>query len=252
LNRKLLILNILLAIAVIYTGVELRSQYVAAKARQAHMPGPAPKAPPVAPVAPLPTPSAVLPSGYKDVALNTLFDPSRNPNLPVPEPPKPAPPPEPPPLPSYHGMINFGDAAGPVALINPADGSGHQEVHAGEMTGAFKLVAFDRQEMALEWEGRTFHKRLGDEGGGQPKARAAGAIAPINDVGVIPGQAPKNAVEAPRQQGSELGPGVEMTDTVKACQAGDSSPAGAVNGGYRKEVNVSPMGSQCIWRAIGK
>jgi hypothetical protein len=43
-----------------------------------------------------------------------------------------------------------------------------------------------------------------------------------------------------------------MTDTVKACQAGDTSPEGTVSGGYRKEIHMNPMGSQCIWRAVGK
>ncbi len=137
-----------------------------------------------------------------------------------------------------------------MALITEADAPGHHEIHAGETIGAFKLVSFDRQEMTLDWEGNTIHKRLNEGGSEQPKARA-GASEPNSAPGVIPGQAPKT-VEQPKQQGSELGPGVEMTDSVKACQAGDSSPAGAVNGGYRKEVNVSPMGSQCIWRAIGK
>jgi hypothetical protein len=148
-------------------------------------------------------------------------------------------------------MMNFGDPQGPIALITESDTPGHEEVHAGEMIGAFKLVAFDRQEMTLEWEGRTIHKRLNEEGVEHAKAKAPG-IEPITYNGVIPGAVNKNAVEPPKPQGAELGPGVEMTDTVRACQANDSSAAGTVNGGYRKEVNVSPMGSQCIWRAIGK
>jgi hypothetical protein len=250
LNRKLLILNLALAVAVIYAGVELHSVYVAGKARQAKMPGPAPKAAAVAPVAPLPQQPAVLPSGYKDVAVKTLFDPSRNPDLPVPEPPKPAPPPVPPPLPSYHGMMNFGDPQGPVALITQADAPGHEEIHAGENIGAFKLVSFNRQEMVLEWGGRTIHKLLNEGGSEQVKAKGP-AAEPVTNFGVIPGAVTK-IPDAPKVQGAELGPGTPMTDSVSACQAGDSSAPGTVSGGYRKEVNVSPMGAQCIWRAIGK
>jgi hypothetical protein len=251
LNRKLLVLNLALAVAVIYAGVELHGVYVAAKARQTSMPGPAPKPAAVAPVPPLPQEPAVLPSGYQKVATNDLFDASRNPDLPLPPPPAPAPPKVPPPLPSYHGMINFGDAKGAVAMITPADAPGHAEVHAGENIGDFKLVSFDRQEMVLEWEGQAIHKRLNE--GGSEQVRAKGpAIEPFTTNGVIPGAVTKLAPEPPRAQGAALGPGTPMTDSVSACQSGDSSAPGTVSGGYRKEVNVSPMGSQCIWRAIGK
>lgn len=253
-NRKLLILNIALGIGVIYAGFALHSAWVAARARQAKMPGPPPKAPFVAPVAPLAQQPAVLPSGYAKVAQNFLFDPSRNPDLPLPEPPKPAPEPVPPPLPSYHGMMDFGDPQGPIALITQSGAPGHEEVHAGEPIGEFKLLAFDRKEMTLEWQGRVLHKRL-NEGGSEPAKPAApvaesGALPP--PTGIIPGQAQQQQAEPPKQQAQELGPGVPITDNVRACQAGDSSAPGAVNGGYRKEVNYSPMGAQCIWRAIGK
>ena len=252
-NRKLLALNIALGIGAIYAGIELHGMYVAAKARQARMPGPPPNAPFVPPVAPLPRQPAVLPSGYVKVAVNDLFDASRNPDIPKEAPPPPPPPKDPPPLPSFHGMINFGDPQGPVALITQKDTPGHQEVHAGEMIGEFKLVAFNRQEMTLEWDGRLIHTRL-KEGGSEPprvqQAPAEGPLAP--PPGIIPGQAPQQTGPQPRPQTMELGPGPALTDTVRACQAGDSSPAGAISDGYRKEINASPMGQQCIWRAIGK
>lgn len=251
-NRKLLILDVVLGAGVIYGGFQLHSQWVAARARQAGMPGPAPKAARVPAVAPLPQQPAVLPSGYKDVAVNMLFDPSRNPNIPVDAPPPPPPPAEPPPLPSYHGMMNFGDPQGPIALITQHDSPGHEEVHSGEMIGEFKLMAFDRQEMTLGWQGRVIHKRLNDGGSEPAKSKAPPVgLEPLPRNGVIPGQAPPDA-DQPKPQGRELGPGTEMTDTVRGCQAGDSSAPGTVSDGYRKEVNISPMGPQCIWRAVGK
>lgn len=252
-NRKLLVLNIALGIGVVYAGFALHSAWVTAKARQAKMPGPAPKPQFVPPVAPLAQQPAVLPSGYAKTAQNDLFDPSRNPDLPVPEQPPPPPPKEPPPLPSYHGMMDLGDPQGPIALITQADAPGHEEVHAGEKIGEFKLVTFDRKEMTLEWEGKLLHKRL-NEGGSTPvKAAAAppsGAPEPPAP-GIIPGIAPPEQ-EPSRQQLQELGPGPQLTESVRACQSGDSSAPGTVNSGYRKEVNNSPMGAQCIWRAIGK
>ncbi|MEI9976516.1 MAG: hypothetical protein WDO73_33345 [Ignavibacteriota bacterium] len=108
----------------IYTGIELHSVWVAAKNRQAGMPGPAPKPALVQPVSPLSRQPAVVPSGYIEVAQKTLFDPSRNPNLPPPEKPAPPPPRDPPPLPSFHGMMDFGDPQGPIALITQNSSSG--------------------------------------------------------------------------------------------------------------------------------
>jgi hypothetical protein len=254
LNRKLLILDIALGVGVIYGGFELHSVWVAAKARQARMPGPPPKAAPVAAVPPLPQQPAVLPSGYQKIAVADLFDASRNPAIPIDAPPPPPPPPppkDPPPLPSYHGMMDFGDPQGPIALITQHDGPGHQELHAGEMAGDFKLVSFNRQEMTLDWEGRIIHKRLNEGGNEKPKAQAPTAGIEPPAPGVIPGQAAQQA-EQPKPQRNETGPGQDMTDTVKACQAGDTSPEGTVSGGYRKEIHMNPMGSQCIWRAVGK
>ena len=107
--------------------------------------------------------------------------------------------------------------------------------------------------MTLEWEGKVLHKRLNE--GGSEKARAAARPAagpePLLLNGVVPGQAPQPSTEQPTRQ-QELGPGVPMTDSVRACQAGDSAAAGTVTDGYIKQVNNSPMGNQCIWRAIGK
>lgn len=251
-NRKLLILDIVLGAGVIYGGFQLHSEWAAARARQARMPGPPLAAGKVPAPAPLPQQPAVLPSGYKTVADQDLFDASRNPTIPVEPPPPPPPPAEPPPLPSFHGMMDFGDPQGPIALITENDALGHQEVHAGEMVGPFKLVAFNRQEMTLEWQGRVIHKRLNEGGSAPAKSKAPPVgIEPLPLNGVIPGQAAP-AADQPAPQGAELGPGQEMTDTVRACQPGDSSAPGTVNGGYVKQVNMSPMGAQCIWRAVGK
>jgi len=255
LNRKLLILNIALGVGVVYAGFALHSAWVTARGRQARMPGPPPKAPFVAPVAPLPQQPAVLPSTYARSAQNDLFDPSRNPDLPLPEPPKPAPPPVPPPLPAYHGMMDLGDPQGPIALITQPGAPGHEEVHAGEPIGQFKLLTFDRQEMTLEWQGQVIHKRL-NEGGSEPARPQAAAVsdgAPAPPpLGIIPGVAPPQQAEAPRQQVQELGPGLQVVDGIRACQPGDTSAPGTVNGGFRKELNPSPMGTQCLWRAVGK
>lgn len=250
-NRKLLALNIALGIGVIYAGVELHSVWVAARQRQINMPGPAPKTPPVPPMAALPNQPPVTASGYIKVAQEMLFDPSRNPNLPPPEVPPAPKPPDPPPLPSFHGVMDLGDKEGPIALITRKDTPGHEEVHAGEMIGEFKLVAFNHKEMTLDWQGRIMHKLLG-EGGSEPAKAAvvSGGPEPVT-LGIIPGQASQQTNQQ-KPQTAELGPGTNLTDTVRACQPGDSSAVGSTSDGFRKEVNNSPMGPQCLWRAVGK
>jgi len=253
LNRKLLILDVVLGAGVIYGGFQLHSEWVAARARQAAMPGPAPKAGPIPAVAPLAQQPPVMPSGYKEIAINTLFDPSRTPDVVQPPPPPPPPPPEPPPLPSFHGMMDLGDPQGPIALMTEKDKPRHEEVHAGETIGAFKLLSFDRQEMSLEWQGRVIRARLSD-GGSQPRAAKAG-VPPINDRGIIPGVAAPEPLEPPPPppQGQTLGPGMQVTESTRACQPNDSTPAGTVADGYQKVVRRTPLGtSQCFWLAAGK
>jgi hypothetical protein len=253
LNRKLLILDVVLAGSVVFAGVQLHDRWVAAKARQAQIPATSLKPAPPPPIAPLPQDPAVLPSGYKAIALNTLFDPSRNPDIPVDPPPPPPPDPVPPPMPSFHGSMDIGQ--GPMALLTPDGETHYQEVPLGGMIGPFKLVSFTRQEMELEWNGKILHKRKDDPKAAAAKSAGRGPkVEPLNTVGIVPGQAPDPATApTPSNQRNELGPGDTLTDTVKACQPGDTTPAGAVADGFRKELRPMPIGGpQCVWRAIGK
>jgi hypothetical protein len=196
----------------------------------------------------------VVPSGYKGIVDKTLFEPSRNPDVPIDVPPPPPPPPNPPPLPDFHGMMNLGDPEGPIAIMTIAGEQRQQGVHSGEKIGAFKLLSFNRQEITLEWEGRVIHKRADEPGSSTAGRSAQPKGEPIMTFGIIPGMAAPTPVAQPTpSQNSNLGPGVQMTDTYKACQANDGSPAGTVVDGYRKEIHPTPMGvSQCVWAAVGK
>jgi hypothetical protein len=249
LNRKLILLDVALAAGAIYGGLHLHSQREAAKALQAEIVRNSVKPAPPPVVAPLAREPVVLPSGYKDIAVKTLFDPSRNPDVPVEPPPPPPKPPEPPPLPDFYGSMDLGD--GPFAVMSAAGETRQQEVHTGGMIGPFKLLSFSRQEIALEWDGRVIHKHVEEHasrGGKAPGPIGLGGGAGV--AAVIPGQA---SAPQPEARGTELGPGEQMTDTFKACQAGDSSPAGAVVDGYRKEVMRTALGgTQCHWTAVGK
>jgi len=246
LNRKLLTLNVVLVALAIYAGFQLHGQWVAAKAREAAARSYRARPVPAAALAPLPQEPAVLPSGYKDVAMNDLFDQSRNPNVPV-EPPPPPPPPKPvPPLPAFHGMMDIGD--GPIAMMSRAGSSEQQEVRAGGMIGEFKLLDFNRQEIALEWEGKVIHKRVDEVADKSatnqqgPSEIAPGTVLP----GIVNTQAPQ---EGPKR---DLGPGPDNGGGNRPCQANDSSPAGTTTDGYRKVVIPTLFGNTCYWAPVGK
>ena len=154
LNRKLVALDVVLAAAIVFGGWEWRSQWLAARARQAGMPGPAPRPTAVKGLAPLVPPPAVMPSKYLDVAQKDLSDPSpipifrrlrrrsRNPSRCRLR------------CPRTTDRWTCGDPQGPVALITDKDSQGYMQVHAKEPIGEFTLVSFNRQEMILDWRGK--------------------------------------------------------------------------------------------------
>src|SRR5579883_957765 len=104
-NRKLLILDLVLVAVVIAAGVEFRASWKAAKAQEEATAKKKVKPVALPPLPALPQPKPVAPADYIDVARNLLFDPSRNPDVVVPPPPPPPAPPPPPPMPKlpvYH------------------------------------------------------------------------------------------------------------------------------------------------------
>jgi hypothetical protein len=244
LNRKLLALNLLLVAALVYGGIQFHNWRVAAQAREAaELNRKVATAPPPV-LSPLPAPQAVAAASYLDVAQKDLFDPSRDPNVKVEPPPPPPPPKDPPPLPAFHGMMNLGDAEGPIAIMSKAGSSGQEEVHAGGMIGDFKLVAFNMKEITLEWDGQVIHKRVDDASKSADAGRDAAGPPPL---AAMPGVAPA-PLPAPVMR--DLGPGPDNGNTNRPCQVADSSPAGTVSGGYRKVVRPNPFGAACYWEPI--
>jgi hypothetical protein len=240
LNRKLLFLNLALAALAIAAGLQLRGRWLADKARATaalHH-----RVPPIAPPAftPAPPPTAVLPSNYINVAQKDLFDPSRNPDVPI-DPPKPPPPPPPmPPLPVYHGSMNLGD--GPVAIMSTAAGAAHQAIKPGEAIGAFKLVDLTRDDLTLEWNGQMIRKQLFElQNRSLPQADTTANVA-RTEMAAPP---PKPA-EAPR----EKGPGELTTFGSKICQPNDSTPDGTVVDGFKKVSIATPFGKACVWDPV--
>ncbi len=243
-NRKLIFLNLVLAGVIVFAGVKWRESYRAEKAREAALRHAKIKPVPAPPFYPLPNDPPVMPVGYKAVALNTLFHPSRDPNEPVELPPPPPPPPPMPELPRYHGQMNLGD--GPEALLVERPGMAEKALKPGDTIGQFKLVDVNTNEITFEW---TFNGAVARRTLAQLTDRTAVAAAaearPANN-------AQQQAAPAQPVVKSALGPGEATQFGFKTCQPDDNSAEGAVVGGYRKVISQTPFGKSCRWDPVGR
>lgn len=237
-RRKLLLLDLALALLVVYAGWHIRQTWQAAKQRAAATLNR--KVPPVPepPHKPLPPSPPVVAGNYADVVQKMLFDRSRNPAVPIELPA--APPPKPmPALPIYHGQMNIG--GGLTVVMSQDATSPHQGLEIGDTIGQFKLVDVNTEEITLEWDGQRIRKSLKEL---QEQAAPAQQVA-----STAPSATPARiaAPAAPAQPQSPQGPGQETGGGVRACQPNDSNPPGAVVDGYRKAVVVTPFGQMCRW-----
>ncbi len=188
----------------------------------------------------MPAPAAIEPvkaAGYNDIAQKMLFSKDRNPVVVVEPPPAPKVVPMPA-LPLFHGVVNLGD--GPMAIMSVGPKGPHRDYQPGDKVGEFTLVAVNNEELVLEWQGQTITKKVDeilDRGttaapAPGPVAAAAAAAAPPRPV------APATAE-----------PGGDLTRGVRACQPGDSSPAGTVADGMVKVIRSTPFGAKCFWES---
>ncbi|HEY1217318.1 MAG: hypothetical protein ABSE42_11695 [Bryobacteraceae bacterium] len=236
-NRKFwIVLNLALACAVVWTTVEVRDAWRAAKAHQAATLGQRVAAPPMPRWQPLPNPPAVLPAAYKDVAQKDLLDRSRDPNVPVEPPPPPPPPPPVPPLPVYHGYMNLG--GGPIAILSVKKGSAHEAVRPGETIGEFTLRSVNTSEIEFAWGDQVIRKSVDELEDHTGPAVAAAGVRTETPLPVAPPPPPPP------------GPGALTHFGVKLCNKGDTSAVGAVVDGYRKVMSPTPFGSACLWEPV--
>lgn len=238
-KRKLLLANLALLALCIAGAVHLRRAWIEAHAReQAVLRKRIQPAPPSS-TAPLAAIEPVKAAGYNDIAQKMLFSKDRNPTVVVepPPPPKAVPMPA---LPLFHGVVDLGD--GPMAILSEGPKGPHRDYQPGDQVGAFKLVAVSNEELVLEWEGQTITKQVDeilDRSTGAPPAPG-----PLAATAAAPAPPPVTRVTtAPAAPGSDLSAG------VKACQPGDTSPAGTVADGMRKVIKSTPFGSRCFWES---
>ena len=242
--KRTLILGTVLAVALIgFTVRAIVQRGQAAKAHEQQILSKKPVVPPVVVVLPKPTPP-VAPQAYvADTVQRFLFSRDRNPNVIV----KTAPPPEPPmpPLPAAYGLMMWGE---PTLFLSEKPGAQQRGYHQGEDVGPFKLIAFNDQSVTLGWNGKTIEKSLEDLVNNQASAADAAPVASVAPQAGVEGPAmpkPPTPVQTVAKQGE---PGVKLSDTVRGCDASDSSPNGTVSSdGFTKVLKSSPFGPMCTW-----
>ena len=243
-NRKILALNLGLLALLGTLGWMLRAHWREARARQlATLSKPPRPSAQLAPPSPAP-PEPAVPANYLDVAQKTLFSRDRNPNVII-EVAPPAPPPKeepPPPRPAYYGQMGLGE---PVAFLSGEKG-GQKGFRAGDQVGPFKLVAFNRETITFEWQGKTLEYPLAElkpKEGTPAVAQAPAAVVPapakIMSAGPV--------IEPTQEKGPVLG---TQNGEIRSCVPGDRSPAGTVKDGFKKSVVSGPFGQMCQWEPI--
>ena len=130
----------------------------------------------------------------------------------------------------------------PVAFLS-LEKVGQKGFHAGDQVGPFKLVAFDRETITFEWNGKTLEYPLADLKPKEPAAARAAQAQPASQpapVSLVIGNAPRRMIPSLGVQNGQ----------IRACVAGDKSPAGTVKNGYKKSVVPGPFGEYCTWEPI--
>jgi hypothetical protein len=240
LKHKLLLLNLLLLVLIVLAGLELRRRWrqeIAYEQEVLRRMIPV-AAPPV--IQPAPKVVPVTPASYAEVASKMLFTRDRNPTVII-EPPKPVPPEEMPALPFYYGYIDFG--GGPTVMMAEKSGGRQKGYHLKDKIGPFTLLAVSNREVLFEWKDKKVSKRF-DE---LMDKLAAAAAQPAPAAGT---PAKPAAPAAPPPPAEPKPSAVSIGAELKACQPGDSSPAGTVADGYRKVTSKTPFGESCRWEAV--
>jgi len=239
---RLLLLNLLLLAGIVFAATVLKQKYQESKGHQEQVlkqktaVAPPPEIPPIAKSSP------VAATTYAQVAQQMLFTRDRNPNVIV-EPPKPPPVKVMPPLPFAYGVMDFG--SGPQVLLAEKSGAQNKLYKIGDKIGEFKVLSVSNKEISFEWDGKEIKKRLEELA---DKVAASNAQAE-------PAPAPTGSREPPRASAPPPPPPppaepkpskVEMGEN-RACQPGDSSPAGTIADGFKKVTKPSPFGTTCYW-----
>ena len=244
----LIVASVVLAGALAVVIWQGRTQWQQAGAERAALLNVPVKTLPVPPAAPRTPAEPVSAVKYAEVAEKNLFSKDRNPNVVIEQ----KPPQEEkkmPALPSIYGVIGL--PSGVQALMTESKGGAGRPVRGGDTIGEFKILALDLQNVTFGWNGRELSRKVDDlidrstgAGSGGPAAApaspAAGPAAPPPPPAVTSSNAAGK--HGAIQVGTPLDPAFN-------CLGNDSSPAGTVDDGYRKQIQMGPFGASCKWVA---
>jgi hypothetical protein len=243
LKPKFIALNLLLAVALAGIVWQARTRWNAAQTtRDANLnvkvkPVPAP------PLTPAPKPDGAQATKYADVATKNLFSKDRNPNVII-DPPKVEKPKEMPPLPVVYGVLGL--PSGTKAIMAEKAGGTSRPVHAGDTIGEFKITSLDPQTVVFDWDGKPITKKIEDliDRSNATVASNATVMGPQGNAPAPP-PPPRPAANVAAAPGTDIP--TSAGQSQKTCVPGDSSPAGTVVDGYRKNVVQTPFGAICTW-----
>jgi hypothetical protein len=242
LKKRLILLDVTLLAVLILLGSQLRQKYVQAHKREQAMLSQSVPAASVPGLAALTKGAPLDATAYQDTVAKNLFSKDRNPT-PIPDPPAPPPPPPPqPPFPVARGVMLWNGLPPTIVMSSQKGGADQRGYHPGEKVGEWKIVSIDNKYVVLEWGGTQFQKRI-DELMDRTPIIIAEAAPPPNQPAAAP---TKSLAESKNGQGPDMGGG------IKACVAGDKSPAGAVVDGRKKIVSPTPFGEVCRWEPVSQ
>ena len=232
-----MLLNLLLAGLTAAAGWRLREdwlrdrQHASAVLQSRVKPVPPPTLVPLAVPAPYAAPA------YADVAQKDLFSKDRNPNVII-EPVAVKPKPKWPTLPVLYGVMGL--PGGMIAMMSEKAGGRSHGVGVGDKIGEFKLVALNGEKVSFEFQGETQEANLRDLLDRTNAARddSGGASTSMNPANIA---AQRGGPPPPPKPGTDIGA------QMKACQPGDTSPAGTLVDGFKKVLEKTPFGDACRW-----
>jgi hypothetical protein len=234
------LLDLALVAVLVLLGYELRRERLRAGVREQALLHASSKTPAGA-LAPLPKIDPLTATSYAEVAAKNLFSKDRNPNVildpVIPPPEKPVPP-----FPVARGVMLWGGVPPTIVLADKAGGQ-QKGYHPGEKIGEWKVVSIDNSYVVFEWNDKQFKKRIDDL---------------LDRTPIVMAEAPAQAAAGPAAAkpvqslaaNATSGPGVEIGDGLKACVAGDTTPAGTVVNGMKKVEGQTPFGSACRWESV--
>jgi hypothetical protein len=242
-TRKLILLDVALALVFCFLVWHMRRELVEAHARSRAFLATTVQQVAAPPVSPLPRFAPLAAVAYAEVALLNLFSKDRNPQVIVDvEPPKIKPTPA---FPVARGVLLW-DGAPPVVVLSLRPGGAQKGYHPGEQIGDWTIVSVDSQYVVFRWDGKEFKKRI-DELMERP--------APGAEVAQTPSASGSNASSGAKAQSLSDSNKSEHwvdvgADDMRGCKPGDDSAPGAVVEGFRKVVSSTPFGSACRWEQV--